>query len=82
MYGGETETVKLLCHNSVINSVIDKFGENVTIIKSDEENFTASITVKVSPTFFAWIFTFSGKMKILGPSKVIEDFNKMLDAFR
>lgn len=81
MYTGQTETITLLCKNNVINAVIDKFGENVMIIKNDDETFTANITVKVSPTFFAWIFTFSGSMKIISPESVKEKFNNMLKSF-
>ena len=81
MFGGETEKVTLLCKKNMINAVIDKFGEDVMIIKNDDDTFNASVTVKVSPTFFAWIFTFSGSMKIISPTSVRDKFNEMLKSF-
>lgn len=38
-FGGKKEKVKLLCHNRLINAVIDKFGRDVVIKKYDEDHF-------------------------------------------
>lgn len=76
MFGGDTKKVSLLCENSLINAVIDRFGEDVYIRKNDEESFIASVSVNVSPTFFAWVFTFGGKMKISAPESVANEFIK------
>ncbi len=81
MYAGKTERVTLVCDNSIVNAVIDKFGEDVMIVKNDEKTFKAGINVKVSPTFFAWVFTFSGKMKIISPQNVLKEFNNMVNSF-
>ncbi len=81
MYSGESIRVRIRCHKSVINSVIDRFGENVSMEKYDEENVMIYPNVDISPTFFAWIFTFGGKMRIEGPENVKEQFNTMLKNF-
>lgn len=81
MYAGESIRVKIKCHNSIINAVIDRFGEGVLIEKADDENVFIYPNVDISPTFFAWIFTFGGKMKIEGPENVKEQFNNMLKNF-
>lgn len=81
MYSGESIRVSIKCHNSVINAVIDRFGEGVFMEKCDDENVFVYPNVDISPTFFAWIFTFGGKMKIEGPQGVKEQFNFMLKNF-
>lgn len=74
MFGGDTKKVSLLCDNSLINAVIDRFGEDVSIRKNNNETFIATVSVNVSPTFFAWVFTFGGKMKISSPDTVSNEF--------
>ena len=62
--------VQLLCENSMMNTVIDHFGEKVKTQKADQEHFQFTAEVSVSPTFFAWVFMFGGKIRILGPQSV------------
>ncbi len=81
MYGGENGRVELLCENKMMNPIIDKFGEEVFVQKADEEHFKACVNVNVSPTFFAWVFTFAGKIKITSPEKVKEQFEEMIKSF-
>lgn len=81
MYGGENVRVELLCENKMMNPIIDKFGEEVFVQKADDEHFTACVNVNISPTFFAWVFTFEGKIKITSPEKVKEQFGKMIKSF-
>lgn len=79
MFGGDTKKVTLLCENSLINAVIDRFGEDVFLKKVNDETFEATVSVNISPTFFAWVFTFGGKMKISSPSSVSEEFVKIAE---
>ena len=80
MYAGETVLVSLLCENSMVNPVIDRFGDKVFIEKRGE-HFLVNANVSVSPTFFAWVFTFGGKIKIISPEWVKEIFNDTLKKF-
>lgn len=81
MYAGESIRVEILCENSMMNPVIDRFGEGVFVSRADDNHFIISVNVDISPTFFAWIFTFGGKMKITGPEKVKEQFNNVIKNF-
>lgn len=74
MYSGESTHVEILCENDMMNSVIDKFGKDVFVRKADSGHFIVSADVDISPTFFAWIFTFGGKMKIISPEGVKKQF--------
>ncbi len=81
MYSGESSRVEILCENRMMNSVIDRFGKDVFVMKVDDEHFKVSVNVDLSPTFFAWIFTFGGKMKISAPEEAKAKFNEVIKKF-
>ncbi len=77
MYPDNLCTVELLCDNEVMRSVIDRFGENVQTETVDEQHFRATVEVAPSPPFFSWVFTFSGKIRIVSPAAVLEEMQDM-----
>ena len=77
MYPDNLCTVELLCDNEVMRSVIDRFGENVQTETVDEQHFRATVEVAPSPPFFSWVFTFSGKIRIVSPAAVLEEMRDM-----
>ena len=78
MYDGETMKVELECENSLMNTIIDRFGESVQTSIVDDEHFIATAEVSVSPTFYGWVFQFEGKMRILSPDKVKQKYKRMV----
>ena len=81
MYSGETVLVTLKCDKSLVNAVIDKFGQGVSL-RDCGEYFTAVANVNISPTFFAWVFMFEGKMKIESPTEVVNKFKETVEKFK
>ena len=77
MYPDNLCTVELLCDNEIMRSVIDRFGENVQTETVDEQHFRATVKVAPSPPFFSWVFTFSGKIRIVSPAAVLEEMRDM-----
>lgn len=78
MYDGDWETVELLCENNMMDSVLDRFGDEVKIEQVDTEHFKVTASVSVSQTFFAWIFQFAGHINLAGPATVKENIKKCL----
>ena len=78
MFSGEQSEVELVCDNSVMDSIIDRFGENVKVYANDMESFRIIVKVSVSHIFFSWIFGFGGKVKIKSPLNVKEDYAQMV----
>lgn len=70
MYDGELCKVELKCKNALMKTVIDRFGEDVETMSLENGYFKAVVEVSVSPTFYSWVFTFDGGIKILSPKKV------------
>ena len=80
MYDGKRCTVELLCDNDVVDSIIDRFGDQIDIIPYDESKFLTHIEAVVSHIFFSWIFGFEGKVKIKSPSEILQKYNKIIQS--
>ncbi|NCC87771.1 MAG: WYL domain-containing protein [Clostridia bacterium] len=79
MYDGKTETVELKCTNDLMKVIIDKFGEDVKTQTLGSNCFKVFAPVSVSPTFYGWVFQFAGKMSIIAPPLVKENYKKMAE---
>lgn len=77
MFGGDPVNVRLLFPESLADSAVDKFGSDVMTIPQEGDTFTLSATVAVSPVFFSWVFSFGGRVKILGPESVRLQYQDM-----
>lgn len=71
MFDGEVERITCLFHNSLLNVVIDRFGENVTLSENSEDTFKAVFNAAVSPTFLSWIIGFGAAARVLSPDWVV-----------
>lgn len=78
MYGGELKRVTLQFSNDLIGVVIDRFGKDVPIIRVDDTHFETTVSVAVSPQFFAWVFGLAGSAKITAPKEVCSEMRRML----
>ena len=74
MYGGELVKVTLEFSDKLIGVVYDKFGENVKMVRTGEHTVVASVDVRISPTFWGWLFQFTDQMKILSPASVADEY--------
>ena len=57
---------------SVIDSIINRFGQDLDITYVNKTTCRAKVNAKVSNAFFAWILGFDGKVGIYG-SKEVKD---------
>ena len=74
MFGGQSEDVVLEFDRRLIGVVYDKFGESVKMLPSGEQKCIATVKVRVSPTFWGWLFQFAGQMRILSPIGLVEEY--------
>ncbi len=79
MYDGEERTVKIECKNHLAGVIIDRFGKNVTLIKTDTEHFTVNVKVAVSRQFLFWVMALGEDAKIVGPEAVVEQVGNEID---
>ena len=78
MFSGEKVLVDLRCDNSLMKTMVDRFGEDVTTLAYDMTSFRVQTEVSASPTFFGWVFGFNGKVQILAPESLKEQYRQML----
>ncbi|SDB41223.1 Predicted DNA-binding transcriptional regulator YafY, contains an HTH and WYL domains [Ruminococcaceae bacterium FB2012] len=77
MYGGRTEKVTLQFDKKLMGAVYDKFGEKTKIRKKGEE-YSTSVEVQISPTFWSWLMTFKGNMIISEPQELANEYKAWL----
>jgi predicted DNA-binding transcriptional regulator YafY len=77
MFEGDVETVKLYCKNEMANVILDRFGKDIPIIKTDAEHFTVSVKVSVSQIFLCWIMALDG-VKIISPDSVVDKMKERI----
>ena len=78
MYNSEHAEVELICDNEVMDSIIDRFGTEVTTYANDMTSFRAVVNVAINHVFYSWVFGFGGKVKIKGPEEVRKKYMEML----
>ncbi len=71
MFSGEEQRVKLRFANHLVGAVLDRLGQDVSIIPDGDEHFTVSADVVVSPQFFAWVCGFGADAQIVTPESAV-----------
>lgn len=71
MFDGNLETVTLLCENHAANVIIDRFGTDIPLMKTDAEHFSVRVRVSVSKLFLSWIMAIPG-VKIVAPERTVD----------
>lgn len=79
MFGGEEQTVKLLCDNTFAGVMIDRFGKDIFMVPVDDSHFTVSVNVAVSRQFLAWVFALGEGVKIVEPQSVVEQMKEEVE---
>lgn len=79
MYNSERKQVELICENSVVEAIIDKFGKEIEVKVIDTQTFSVVVSVSVGHIFYSWIFGFGGKVSIKSPNDVKDEYIKMVD---
>lgn len=78
MYGGKPKVAEFIAKNSLVDVVVDKFGEKIVMRDIDAEWFTFKANVLASPTFYSWVATFGQDLKLVGDGELIEEYKKFL----
>lgn len=82
MFGGKEQTVKLECVNEMAGVIIDRFGKEVSLIRSDDKHFTVNVNVAVSMQFIAWVVALGEGVKIVAPESVVEQMKNEVDRLK
>ena len=78
MYNGERKQIELVCDNSLMDAIIDRFGEDVNITPNDMNSFRATVNTAVGSGFFGWLFGFGDKVYIMSPDAVKDEYANLV----
>lgn len=79
MFDGEDVMVELECENHLMKYIVDHYGLDIETRRNTEETFIAKVPATLSPTFYSWVFQFSGQMKIISPEKAVLKYKEMIN---
>ena len=79
MFSGTEERVRLRFAKHLVGAVLDRLGQDVSIIPDGDEHFTVSADVVVSPQFFAWLCGFSADAQLLAPTGAVEQMKAHIE---
>ncbi|WP_407384162.1 helix-turn-helix transcriptional regulator [Ruminococcus sp.] len=79
MYNSERKQVELVCENSVVEAIIDKFGKDIEVQVINTQTFSVVVSASVGHVFYSWIFGFGGKVSIKSPNDVKDEYIKMVE---
>lgn len=77
MFGGEETDVSIEFENELVGVVLDRFGLDIPVVKSDEGHFICHVRVAVSQQFLSWVAGFGTRAKIISPDSVAKDMHKL-----
>ncbi|MDO5155330.1 MAG: WYL domain-containing protein [Eubacteriales bacterium] len=80
MYQGERLVVTLQCENALAGAMLDHFGTALWMHAVDAHHFSIVVSVIVSDKFFGWIASYGGKIRIMDPISVREQFHHLLSS--
>lgn len=84
--GGEKILLMLKADNSMVDTLIDSFGENVKIKSVDKDHVSAVVTVSESKGLYQWLLRYSEKIQVTEPENVrknvIEKLNSALSQYK
>lgn len=78
MYGGREVTVELEFKERITEQLFDRFGEDLRVKPSENGLFRTKVDVEISPTFWGWLFTYAGDLRIVSPESAVDEYKERL----
>lgn len=74
MFTAKKTNVVLKCHSSLMDEIYTRFDKNVMIVDSLKDYYLLNVNVSPSQTFYGWLFSCGGKISIVEPQDLKDDF--------
>ena len=78
MKSGESDLITLEFDSSVIDAMVDRFGQDMDITFISKTRCSAKVYAQANNVFFAWIFGFEGKVRIKAPTDIQYQYVRMV----
>lgn len=76
MFSGDTQKLTLRCSDSILEEMVDRFGDECKIrktAKDDKESFILEAKCVCSEGLVSWIMQFGNKVEVIGPESLKND---------
>ena len=70
MFSGKPQSTELKCSIDIIEEIIDRFGENVTLRKAKDGWFSLREEMSVNDGLVSWIMQFGEKIEVVYPAEL------------
>lgn len=77
MFTTEKTNVVLKCHKSLIDEIYTRFDNNALVVEAADDYYLCNINISPSQIFFGWLFSYSGKIIIVEPQNIKDEFVQM-----
>ena len=74
MYDGPEEEITLRFNPELMNQIVDRFGTDLKLSKKKKNSLDVTVNMHLSPTFYGWLFQCVGKMTVVSPAYVCEQY--------
>ena len=71
MFTGETTRVTIEGQYDMVGALIDRFGQDLTVMAKDSDHFIAYVDVAVSSHFVGWIIALGDGIQITAPESIV-----------
>lgn len=78
MYHGEPARVTLHVKAGLMDTVVDRFGRDMELVRFSSKSADVRVGVLKSPQFFGWIAGLNGDVTIKAPRKLAEEYRDWL----
>lgn len=78
MFVGEKSKVRIRARKYLIDSILDKFGEDTRLFNFTEDEILFDADVQVSSRFISWVCSFGDSMRVVSPQPVVEQVKEYL----
>ena len=70
--------IVLVFINHIMDSIIDRFGNDVVVSYHDETHSKVIVPVALSDAFYSWVFGLGKRIRIAAPEEAVEGMKKLL----
>ncbi len=79
MFGGELKTIELRCKFSILEQVVDRFGDKLYLRPNDDDTFTFSTKANISNGLISWLLQFGGDIEAISPIELRKSVTKRIE---
>lgn len=76
MFSGDTQKLKLRCSDSILEEMLDRFGDDCDIkkvVRGDKDSFTLETSCVYSEGLVSWLMQFGDKVEVISPESLKND---------